>query len=268
VLIRTWNVFHGRTSPPGRKAYLREMVELAVADRPDFVCLQEVPVWALNRVGAWAGMQSVWMRTRRPLLAAPVGRAFTSLHAGIFRAGFGGQGNVILIRKDATIRETKGVTLNTNAFVEEQGARLGIDPKRVRRWERERRVCQLVKLELPDRRRYLVANLHATSAGDRRLADAEAQRAARFVDRQAEVDELVLLAGDFNIEVDASQTIRELLAAPPESRWVNAAGWIDHILVRNGTLVSTRVWDESERTFDGRVLSDHAPVDAVVEPLR
>ncbi len=28
VLVRTWNVFHGNTVPPGRRAHLREMIEL------------------------------------------------------------------------------------------------------------------------------------------------------------------------------------------------------------------------------------------------
>jgi endonuclease/exonuclease/phosphatase family metal-dependent hydrolase len=272
VLVRTWNLFHGNTWPRTRKAYLREMIELATADDPGVVCLQEVPAWALKKVGPWAGMESVWMRTRRTSLGplpvpGEVARRLTALDAGFFRSAFDGQGNVILFPNGATVRETKGVTLNTNPFVEEQGRKLGLPLKVVRAWEHERRVCHLVKFELPDRRRVLVANLHATSyENDTRLPDAELQRAARFVDRASDVDELTVMAGDFNVTLDASLTMQDMLAAPPESRWLQTGGRIDHIMVRNGTIASARAWPDAEREYAGRVLSDHAPVDAMLEP--
>jgi len=112
VIVRTWNLFHGNTYPPGRKAYLREMVELITADRPDIVCLQEVPAWALPRIGDWANMQSVWARARRPKLgpiAIPgsVGRGLSAPHHGLARSHFGGQGNVILFPAEAKVREDK-----------------------------------------------------------------------------------------------------------------------------------------------------------------
>ena len=65
MLVRTWNLFHGNTVPPGRKAYLREMVELVTADKPDVVCLQEIPAWALGRIGDWSGMQALTARAKR-----------------------------------------------------------------------------------------------------------------------------------------------------------------------------------------------------------
>ena len=39
------------------------MVELVTEDRPDIVCLQEVPVWALKRLAGWSGMQAIGVRT-------------------------------------------------------------------------------------------------------------------------------------------------------------------------------------------------------------
>jgi endonuclease/exonuclease/phosphatase family metal-dependent hydrolase len=45
LVVRTWNVFHGNTKPPGRRAHLRAMLDLALADDPDILCLQELPVW-------------------------------------------------------------------------------------------------------------------------------------------------------------------------------------------------------------------------------
>lgn len=258
MVVRTWNVFHGNTSPPGRRSYLREMVELVTADRPAIVCLQEVPAWALRRVGDWAGMQTVPMRTRR---SWPAARRLTAINAGLFRSAFNGQGNVILLPKDAAVRETKGITLNTNPFVEEEGRKLGLDTKLVRRWEQERRVCHLAKIEFADRRRMLVANLHATGDEDRRLADAELTRAMRFVNRAFEVGETAVAAGDFNIRVDDSQTIASLVEAPPEERWTHAGSEIDHVLVRDARITASRTWSDHERTYDGKLLSDHAPVE-------
>jgi endonuclease/exonuclease/phosphatase family metal-dependent hydrolase len=259
VLVRSWNVFHGNTSPPGRRAYLREMVELITADRPEIVCLQEVPAWALERVGGWVGMQGIGDRTRR---GRPFGRRVTSLHAGLFRSSFGGQGNVILVPQGVTVRERKVITLNTNPFCEEEGRKLELDPKLIRWWERERRICQVAKIERPDRRRFLVANVHATSLPrDTRLADAELRRATNFADRQSETEEIVIFAGDFNITEAQSRTIAALLEAPPESRWSEAGPRIDHVLVRGAETSAVRVWPDDERRYDGKLLSDHAPVE-------
>ncbi len=270
MVVRTWNLYHGNTIPRSRRAHLRAMVELAVADRPSFVCLQEIPAWALGELAAWSGMKVATARAKPPTLGpfpipAALGRALTAPNHGAIRSAFAGQGNAILIRPDAIVHEEKRITLNTNPFCEEEGAKLGLDARRMRWWERERRVCHLVRVELPDKRRLLVANLHATSyPPDVRLADAELRRAARFVERPAELDEIVILAGDFNITRAQSKTIADLLAAPPESRWSDAGPQIDHVLVRGATTSAVRVWPEEERRLDGRLLSDHAPVDVEI----
>jgi endonuclease/exonuclease/phosphatase family metal-dependent hydrolase len=263
MIVRTWNLFHGNTKPPGRKAYLREMIELVTADRPTFVCLQEVPAWALESVGTWAGMRGIGDRTRRSL---PFGRLITSLHAGFFRSSFNGQGNVILIPPEVTVREHKVITLNTNVFCEEEGRKLGLDAKMMRWWEKERRLCQVLKVEFPNRQRLLIANLHSTSyPGDVRLADAELRRATNFIQRQSEVGEVHVVAGDFNITQAQSQTIATLLAEPPETRWAAAGPLIDHVLVRGAEIATVRGWPDDERRFDGKLLSDHAPVEVDLE---
>lgn len=52
LLVRTWNIAHGRDVPPGpgyghaRRKLLAEMCAVLVEDDPDIVLLQEVPVWA------------------------------------------------------------------------------------------------------------------------------------------------------------------------------------------------------------------------------
>ena len=224
MLIRTWNLFHGNTAPPGRKAYLRKMVELISAGAPDIVCLQELPAWALGSVGDWSGMQAVTTRAKRPhLLGFPIGaslgRALTAPHHGRFRSAFAGQGNAILLPRDAQIRKVKVITLNTNVFCEEQGAKLELSPRMMSWWEKERRVCQVVQYELPGRGRFLVANLHATSCPQNyHLPDVELRRALHFVERQAELEEVLIVAGDFNIVRAQSEAIAELLSREPETR--------------------------------------------------
>src|SRR3990172_4313653 len=68
LLIRSWNVSHGNADPPRRRGYLRAMVELARADEPDVLCLQEVPVWAVPRLATWSEMHVEAAVARPPLL--------------------------------------------------------------------------------------------------------------------------------------------------------------------------------------------------------
>ena len=70
LVVRTWNLFHGNTLPPGRRAFLREMVELVSADSPAVACLQELPLWALPHLGAWSAMKAVSVIARGPASGA------------------------------------------------------------------------------------------------------------------------------------------------------------------------------------------------------
>jgi len=90
-------------------------------------------------------------------------------------------------------------------------------------------------------------------------------RATNFVERQAELEEVVIFAGDFNITREQSQTIKALEGAPPESRWSGGGPLIDHILVRGAETSAVRVWPEDERRYDGKLLSDHAPVEVDIK---
>jgi endonuclease/exonuclease/phosphatase family metal-dependent hydrolase len=253
MLVRAWNLHLGKDAN-GRGEHVREMVELITADRPLIVCLQEVPAWALGSVGGWADMQTVTVRTHRAKLG-PLGRSL----------GSSGKGNAILFPKDAKLRQEKQITLNTNPFCEEQAAKLGYSLKEARWWERERRVCQLVHIEFPDRKRWMIANLHATSlANDRRLADLELARAAKFIDRQAETEETIVVAGDFNIPLAESSVLQELTTRLDE-RFAAVSQGAAQILVQGRiTLSGLRVWPKDERMLGDRLLSDHAPVEVDV----
>ena len=171
----------------------------------------------------------------------------------------------MLLANEVEIRQEKQVTLNTNPFCEEQAARLGLDAKTARWWEKERRVCHIAKIEWPNRQRMLIANLHATKADDLRLANAEVRRAMSFVDRQAEIEETIVVAGDFNVALAESDVLLDLTSRTDE-RYSPAGPGASHILVRGRLVRRTppsplRWWQNEQRTVGGKLLSDHYPVE-------
>ena len=262
TVIRTWNVFHGMSSPPDRHSYLRQVVQLATEDEPDVVCLQEVPAWALDRLGAWSGMQVFGAVAKRPLLPRELGRTLTALNQGLLRSLLVGQANAILLRQGLRAVATDMLVLNPPSFRRRVSRELGLPANTRRRWAKERRVCHAVRLALPDGRTMTVANLHATSYRiDERLADAEVLRAAVFLDAVAAPNDIAVLAGDFNLVTDRSPALAEIAA------WgfsLPGRG-IDHILVRGATTSPERRWPEERRVIDGALVSDHAPVELELE---
>ena len=113
LLARTWNLFHGNAVPPERRAFLREMVELVTADKPDLVCLQELPVWAVSRLAEWSGMQAVAAVARRP---RPLGRWVTELHHGILRSAFTGEADAILVKRGLALGERREAVVSTSGL--------------------------------------------------------------------------------------------------------------------------------------------------------
>jgi endonuclease/exonuclease/phosphatase family metal-dependent hydrolase len=214
MLVRTWNLFHGNASPPERRAFLRRMVELVTHDRPDVVCLQELPVWALRHLERWSGMHASGAVARRPLL--PLGsRAVTALHHGLLRSAVTGEADAILTRDRAR----------------DLGAR-------VVGHSRLRRIAHAV--EIGD---VTVVNFHV---------DGDPAQLERVIELARERS---IVAGDAN-----------LVAAGADGFSPPLADSIDQILVRGLRLCEEpAAWPVERRTLAGRVLSDHAPVEAVVE---
>jgi endonuclease/exonuclease/phosphatase family metal-dependent hydrolase len=227
VLVRSWNLFHGNAKPPDRDSHLQAMIRLATSDRPDVLCLQEVPLWALPRLARWSGMQARWVVTRKPWLPAWLGGALTRLNNGLFRSAISGQANAILL--------APGLEPLAHST-------LRIDERR-----REPRWCHAVRLE-----GLVVGNLHASNDfGHPELVAAEILRAERFVAGLADGLPAVL-AGDFNVR---AESLHELPG------WSALGPGIDHVLVRGLPVEPLVVWPEERRSQNGLVLSDHAPVE-------
>ncbi|HUK97524.1 MAG TPA: endonuclease/exonuclease/phosphatase family protein [Gaiellaceae bacterium] len=258
MLVRSWNLFHGNTVPAGRHAYLDEMVSLATADDPDVLCLQEVPAWALDRftVGDLAARPSLG-----PLpIPAAVGRLLTAPNHGLFRSLFAGQGNAMQIGPRLRVLRHDVEVLNPRSFRSAQSASLGLDTVMRLAWAKERRVVQAARLRHDDGRTIVVANMHCTSSRDSRIPTVEIERAARFALACAEQDDIVVLAGDFNVVAGAA-VYRELTETYAFS---HPGPWIDHVLVRGADVSEPRVWDDGRRARGPVLMSDHAPIEVDV----
>jgi endonuclease/exonuclease/phosphatase family metal-dependent hydrolase len=257
VVIRTWNLFHGNTLPPGRSRHVEEMIRLVTDADPDAVCLQEVPPWAIARLGEWSGMHVFAEVAARPMVGpvpapAEVGRRLTDLNPGLFRSAFEGQANAILVRRRISARHV--LTLNPVGFRFRTGRRLGLPLVAELAWGKERRQALAVRLEGG----LLIANLHATNALDVRITEAEVERAAEWAGRLAG-DDLCVLAGDLNVDTTRSQIFGRLAG-------FSAAGpGVDHVLVRGAEVSAYDRWPRERRVVGGLVLSDHATVEVRIQ---
>ena len=255
LAVRTWNVFHGMSSPPDRRSYLERMVGLVSEDGPDVVCLQEVPTWALPRLAGWSGMQSFGAIARRPLLPGELNRTITELNQGLFRSLLVGQANAILLRRGLRALATDSIVLNPPSFRRRVSRELSLDRRTRGRWAKERRVCHAVRTE-----ELTVANLHGSAAHDWRVADAELLRAATFADAFAEPGDVLVLAGDFNVIREHSSTLPKLA----EWGFTKPIAWLDQVLVRGAPSTPAHRWPDERRRLDGKLLSDHAPVEVTI----
>ena len=142
LLVRTWNIAHGRDVPPGPRLRARAPeapgrdVRRDVEDGPDIVLLQEVPIWAGPLLREHTGMGVTladaygahvpFLHVPLPLAAgAALGRALPD----VVRTQFEGQGQALLYGPDLLLVSTRRVLLNEH------------------RWFRgEPRIAQLVRL--------------------------------------------------------------------------------------------------------------------------
>src|SRR6266536_2612030 len=162
LLVRTWNIAHGRDVPPGpgyghaRRKLLEEMCAVMTEDGPDVILLQEVPVWAGTFLHERTGMGVTlahaygahvpFVHVPLPLAAgAALGRALPDL----VRTQFEGQGQALLYGPDLLLVSARRVQLNER-----------------RRLRGEPRIAQLARLRHRRLGRELVVgNVHADHGG-------------------------------------------------------------------------------------------------------
>lgn len=241
LLVRSWNIFHGRTYPSGRHAYLQQAVALVSRDHPDVICLQELPLWSLSHLERWTGMAVFSARTRHRL--GRLGRRPTDVHHGFLRSLLTGQANAILVAKELSVLE-HGRRVLSGRQIE---------------WPNERRVSHGVRIRDANGGELAIVNLHLSHTGQGSSTEAELRTTVALAGELAPAGEPIVLAGDFNL-TSASEWLRELVAAgysPP-------GPGIDHVMVRGAPSTPLEVWPVERRTVDGRVLSDHPPVELYV----
>jgi endonuclease/exonuclease/phosphatase family metal-dependent hydrolase len=242
VLIRSWNVFHGRTFPAGRHAYLREAIALVCQDDPDVVCLQELPLWSLRHLETWSARGAFSARTRYRL--GRLGRRPTDVHHAILRSALTGQANAILVAKRLSVLEHRRRVLNGG----------------LSNWPQERRVSHGVRVHTPDGRTMTVVNLHLSHVGaGAPSTGGQLQTTLALAGDLARGDDAIVLAGDFNLAA-AAAAFHELEVLG----YSRPGPGIDHILVKGAPATALSVWPEERRRVDGRLLSDHAPVELTV----
>ena len=228
MVVRTWNLFHGNTVPPRRRAYLREMVELIAADGPGIVCLQEIPLWALPHLASWSGMQAVSAVARESRLrSARLGGLVTELHHGILRSAFTGEADAILVAPRFEVSHERELVVSTDGI---------------------RRLMHGLRLDGG----VFVANFHTTG-------DDQFKMVADIVQSQA--GEEAIIAGDANLRPGDGRTyglLRKRGFSEP------LPGSIDQIFVRGLPSTPPFAWPDERRTVGGRLLSDHAPVELSV----
>ena len=174
MLIRSWNVFHGNTNPRTRDLRLREAIELATADRPDVLCLQELPLWSLRHLAEWSGMTAVTAVAKRTIVPRRLGGLLQRRDPRRFRSGVTGQANAILLAPGLEPLEHRTVRISDRG--------------------RERRVCHAVRLA-----DLVVGNVHATNDfRNPSVPRSELKRAHALVQELARARPRVL-AGDFNL---------------------------------------------------------------------
>jgi endonuclease/exonuclease/phosphatase family metal-dependent hydrolase len=202
------------------------MIDVVTQDAPDVVCLQELPLWGLSRLEPWSALEAFPAVARRPRVPGRLGVWLTRLHHGFFRSAFVGQANAILVASRAA---------------ENLGLRRISDPGH------EPRVVQAVRVG----ERVVVANLHASTTAAAALV--EVDRALEFAEGFAGPEDVVILAGDFNLTEFHLEGYTE------------PAGGIDHVLVRGAAVSPALVWSPERRALGDRLLSDHPVVEVTVD---
>lgn len=266
--LLTWNLFHGRDSPPDpslltcRSRWLRtgergrthaqvnrslrtEFARLLAAERWDVALLQEAPPRWLAELCRESGAAGVLALTSRNLLPRLRG-LLADWNPDLLGAGEGGS-NQILVRPPWRVVDRRRLVL-------------AVVP--------ERRRMLWVRLEAPHRRAVCVGNVHLSTNPSTAIAEAGVA-ARRAVEWAGEVP--LVLGGDFNFRQERSPGAYERLEADHGLAAPTSPGAIDHLLVRGARVAEPpRALPPEWRDVPAGGglalrLSDHAPVVARIE---
>jgi endonuclease/exonuclease/phosphatase family metal-dependent hydrolase len=238
----TWNLYHGRSVPPGpNRPLLPEFVRVLGSVEWDVALLQEAPPrWAAKLAHELRAESAVALTSRN--WGAPIRAWIADRWPNLIKSNEGGS-NQLLVRAPWSIEETRLHTLAQRP---------------------ERRRMLWARLDGPDGASFAVANLHGS-------VDSVAGAASQLLEAAALAVEWsgsrpLLFGGDLNLRVTRQPEVftqlseRFGLAAP------TARDAIDHLLVRGfDVLEPPRRAAPERREVDvggGRVvqLSDHAYV--------
>ena len=241
-------------------------MRLASADRPDVLCLQEVPVWALDELDDWSGHDGRRRVAQRPTSGRsprpPRSDAIvTELDHGLLRSAFTGQANAILLGPRAAggvpARDPEPVPLSTRAG----------PPSRARSRSSGSRgqgapCLQAVRVRAATRRSSSATStrpVHPTSASPTPSSCAQPCSSTGWHSRTSRF-----------FSAGTSTSAHVTRGCSPD---LTAAEWgfsgptptgIDHVLVRGLDGRRDCAGRVERRLYDGRLLSDHAPVEREV----
>jgi endonuclease/exonuclease/phosphatase family metal-dependent hydrolase len=228
----TWNLFHGRASPPlPERSLLPDFVQ--VLDSLDWhvALLQEAPPrWRDALAHELHGQSAITLTSRN--FGAPIRAWIADRRPNLIKSNEGGS-NQLLVREPFRIEDTRELTI----------ARL---PERRRMlWARLSGPAPLA-----------VANLHGSVDSVRAASDQLLRAAAQAVQWAGDLP--LLFGGDLNLRPARQPEVFEELARRFELAPPTAPDAIDHLLARGLEMV------EPPRRGPQLRLSDHAYVGAVV----
>ena len=254
-------MFHGRTYPPGRHAYLEQAVALATAGRPGRALSPGASAVvaqasrSVDRDGGGHGEDALPARPSRPEPDEPPPRrpALVACRAGERRARRPPAHGL-----DASAARPQRPSLLRRGCARapprpQRPPRMGVGAAyRARRSASRRPTGRQLALVTPAPDAPARAALCRGRAASRRRASAKSCASA---------GEPLVVAGDFNLTA-GSPAVRELT----ERRLLRARAWPSTTSScaahRRRALV---VWPEERRRVDGRLLSDHPPVELSLE---
>jgi Endonuclease/Exonuclease/phosphatase family len=295
IRVLTWNIFHAHDGHPdarptwastalgeavdsGTHLHLNRTLVTAVGRlleraRPHVAMLQEVPPWAVGRIGELSGMSAISALTAPRIGPAGLRGRLGRMNPDLFRT-HEGNANALLVRPPWAFvpGSTEVVRLNPPGLVRRTARNTGMPPRQTLDWLWERRNLVTARIRHPDCAVIQVACCHCHS--DPRSTPVEIPRAAAAALAAAGPHPLIL-AGDLNATVTRQPAVFDDLASQGLHRLPTGGEDrdIDHILIRGLTAdPHARRWTPEEHEIvvpwkdaDRRIrVSDHDPLETTV----